>query len=423
MKQPRPPVLPRPAHHVRLARPAAAGLAVAAVMAGCDVLLTEAPRAGDILDGPLPGLTEPEMQVFVAGDEEFGRRFTAATGLGPLFTNVSCADCHSGDGRGRPEEAFSNLVSRVDPAAATAAGHPHHDDVVQQRALGGAEPERVPGGVPVSRRLPPPVFGLGLIEAIPVSQIVARADPDDADGDGISGRAHWVDPPDWVPASELPPGGGPYLGRFTRKARASTIFEQVVDAYLDDIGVTTEFLPVENHNAAAGVPTSSFDHVPDPELSADVVQRVAFYVRLLAPPEPAPLTPAREQGQALFTSVGCAACHTPGMTTGPHPVSALANKPVNLYSDLLLHDLGDALADDLPDRNASGREWRTAPLWGLRVMRDFLDGDVFLLHDGRATSIEDAILLHGGEAQSARDVFASLSAGEKAALLDFVGSR
>ena len=135
------------------------------------------------------------------------------------------------------------------------------------------------------------------------------------------------------------------------------------------------------------------------------------------------MSETRQQGQALFTAVGCAACHTPEMTTGPHPVSALANQPVRLYSDLLLHDMGDALADNLPDRNATGREWRTAPLWGLRVMRDFLDGDVFLLHDGRATSIEEAILLHGGEAQAARDAFAALSDAERAALLDFVGSR
>lgn len=398
-------------------------IVAAALLAGCDALLTEAPPDGDILDGPLPGLTEPEMRAFIEGDEEFGRRFSAATGLGPLFTNVSCAECHSGDGRGRPEPEFSNLVPRVDPAVAAAAGHPHDGPVIQRRALPGAEPEVVPEGVPISRRLPPPVFGLGLIEAIPVSEILSRADPTDADGDGISGRAHWVDAPEWVPASELPPGGGPYLGRFTRKARASTIFEQVVDAYLNDIGVTTDFLPVENRNAAASVPTSSFDPVADPELPADVVQRVAFYVRLLAPPEPGPMTARRAEGRALFGSVGCAACHTPEMTTGSHPVAALSNKPVRLYSDLLLHDMGDELADNVTDRNATGREWRTAPLWGLRVMRDFLDGDVFLLHDGRATSIEEAILLHGGEAQAARDAFAALSEAEREALLDFVGSR
>ena len=406
-------------------RPGAAvlGLLVVLAVGGCDGLLTSAPDAGDILDGPLPGLSPPELRAFVEGDEEFGRRFTPATGLGPLFSNVSCAECHSGDGRGRPEPEFSNLVSRVDPATATAAGHPHEEPVIQQRAVPGATAEREPDGVPISRRLPPPVFGAGLIEAIPVSEIVSRADPDDADGDGISGRPHWVDPPPWMPAAELPAGSPPYLGRFTRKARASTVYEQVLDAYLNDIGVTTEYLPVENRNLSVGVPTRSFDEVADPELPTDVVDRVAFYVRLLAPPAPGELTPRRVRGQELFTSVGCAACHTPEMTTGSHPVAALENQPVPLYSDLLLHDMGDELADDVPDRDATGREWRTAPLWGLRVAREFLDGDLFLLHDGRATSIEEAIGLHGGEAASVRAAFEALSAEDRAALIDFVGSR
>jgi CxxC motif-containing protein (DUF1111 family) len=234
---------------------------------------------------------------------------------------------------------------------------------------------------------------------------------------------HWVEAPSWLPASELPPGAAPYVGRFTRKARASTVFEQVVDAYLNDMGITSDFLLEENRNRAAGAPTTSFDRVPDPEVSADVVQRVAFYLRMLAPPEPGPLTPARARGEALFAEVGCAACHTPELRTGPNAVAALANQPVRLYSDLLLHDMGDALADDVPDLDATGREWRTSPLWGLRVARDFLDGGLYLLHDGRARSIEEAIGLHGGEAAAARDAFAALPGADRAALVDFVGSR
>jgi CxxC motif-containing protein (DUF1111 family) len=119
----------------------------------------------------------------------------------------------------------------------------------------------------------------------------------------------------------------------------------------------------------------------------------------------------------------CSACHVPTLSTGPHPVAGLANKPVNLFSDLLLHDMGEGLADHRPDGSASGREWRTTPLWGLRLMRHFLNGEAFLLHDGRASSVEEAILLHGGEAQAARDAFDALSAEQRAALLDFVESR
>ena len=125
----------------------------------------------------------------------------------------------------------------------------------------------------------------------------------------------------------------------------------------------------------------------------------------------------------LFTQVGCAACHTPSFQTGPSVIPALSNRTVELYSDLLLHDMGDALADNRPDGIATGREWRTAPLWGLRLMRQFLNGNTLLMHDGLAGSIEEAVLLHGGEAQRARDAFAALTAAQKRALIDFVESR
>jgi CxxC motif-containing protein (DUF1111 family) len=395
-------------------------VALASVLIGaCDVLLTEAPDAADVFDSPLPGLTQAEQLAFAAGDERFEQRFAVGAGLGPIFNNVSCAGCHAGDGRGRPEPAFSNIVVRVVVGLIVR----HGSATVERRSIPGAEPERVPEGEPMSVRLPPPVFGMGLIEAIPVEEIVRGADPEDANRDGISGRPHWVTAAEWVPVTE--PGAGPcrQLGRFTRRARTSTIFEQVVDAYHKDMGITSEFLPVENPNLAASTPTVAFDRVPDPEVSAEVVQQVVFYLRTLAPPEPGPMTAARVLGEQLFTEIGCAVCHTPELRTGPHPVAALANRPVRLYSDLLLHDLGEELADGVPDKEASGREWRTAPLWGLRVMRAFLRGDAFLLHDGRATSVESAILLHGGEAAGVRTRYMQLAADAKAALLDFVESR
>lgn len=295
--------------------------------------------------------------------------------------------------------------------------------VLQRRALPGAEPHPVPPRLSISRRLPPPVFGLGLIEAIPDAAILAHADVDDADGDGVTGRPHWVTPPPWVPSTEPGSGGTQELGRFTRKARASTIFEQVTDAYHKDMGVTSEFLAVENVNRMASTPTIAFDRVPDPEVTAEEIQQVVFYLRTLAPPAPGELTLRRREGEALFGEIGCAVCHVPELRAGPHRVAALSDRAVPLYSDLLLHDMGEALADGVPDADASASEWRTAPLWGLRVMRDFLNGDAFLLHDGRARSVEEAILLHGGEAQRARDAFTGLDAAGRAALLDFVESR
>ncbi len=389
----------------------------AALTAACDAILTSAPEAGDVFDAPLDGLTAAELAAFAEGDREFGRPFSPASGLGPIFNNVSCAACHSGDGRGRIENALVRFSVGSDPAREL--GGPQ----LQDRAIAGAEAERLPTGVQVSVRLPPPVFGVGLIEAIPDSAILALADSADADNDGISGRPNWVSPAGFVPAGEPNGGPGPRIGRFSRKAQNATILEQTVGAYHQDIGITSEFLPEENHNPQASRATEASDRVPDPELPASAVRAVVNYLRTLAPPAPGAASASRQRGAVVFDSIGCARCHVPVLRTGAHSVAALANRDVPLYSDLLLHDMGEVLADNRPDGSANGREWRTAPLWGLRLMRRFLNGDAFLLHDGRARTVEEAILLHGGEAQAARDRFAALPAAPRSALLDFVESR
>ncbi|HWP70657.1 MAG TPA: di-heme oxidoredictase family protein, partial [Gemmatimonadaceae bacterium] len=208
-----------------------------------------------------------------------------------------------------------------------------------------------------------------------------------------------------------------------RKAQTSSILQQSVEAYLQDMGITTDFLPDENRNPMAAHPHDAVDVVPEPEVPVGTVFAVVNYLRLLAPPAPGEATAERERGSVAFTNLGCAACHTPVVHTGNAIVPALANKPVTLYSDLLLHDMGDALADNRPDGQANGREWRTTPLWGLRLIRQFLNGEAFLLHDGSARTIEEAILRHGGEAQRSRDFFNALNSADRAALLEFVGSR
>jgi CxxC motif-containing protein (DUF1111 family) len=384
-------------------------------LAGCSDLFTVSPDPGDVFDGPMDGLTQAELAAFIRGDEEFGRRFAPATGLGPIFNDVSCAACHSGDGRGRPGNALTRIGS-PDNDMYRSLGGPQ----IQTRAIPGALAEAIPVGIPISLRLPPPVFGAGLIEAIADTEILQHADPDDADGDGISGRPNWVQPPPWVPATE--PGSGPALriGRFGRKAQTSSILQQTVEAYLQDMGITSDFLPDENRNPMASHPHDAADRVADPEIPASTVLAVVNYLRLLAPP-----APGRDNiaGQNAFHTIGCASCHVPELRTALSSSPTLRNRSVGLYSDLLLHDMGDGLADHRPDGQASGREWRTAPLWGLRLIRKFLNGEAFLLHDGRARSIEEAILLHGGEAQRSRDLFNALNAADRAALLDFVGSR
>jgi len=407
---------------VPIHRRARAGLLLAAVcslaVGACDHIATQAPPDGDVFDGPVDGLTPAELAAFARGDAEFEQRFSPNTGLGPIFNNASCAACHSGDGRGFLDNALQRIGSESDDFLRSVGG-----PQIQDKAIPGAEPERVPAGVSVSTRLPPPVFGVGLIEAIPEAAILAFADPDDADGDGISGRPNWVTPADWVPHFEPGAGPGPRLGRFGRKAQTSSLFQQVATAYLEDIGITSEFLPLENRNPLSSVPVEAVDRVPDPEIPASTVQAVTHYIRALAPPAPGAETEQRREGRLLFTQVGCSRCHTPSFETGQSVIPALSNRTVELYSDLLLHDMGDALADNRPDGGATGREWRTAPLWGLRLMRQFLNGQALLLHDGRARSIEEAILLHGGEAQRARDAFAALTPAQKRALVDFVESR
>ncbi|MFQ5530352.1 MAG: di-heme oxidoredictase family protein, partial [Gemmatimonadota bacterium] len=224
----------------------------------------------------------------------------------------------------------------------------------------------------------------------------------------MSGRPNMVVPPAFVPSREPGSGGSPQLGRFSRKAQVTSILEQIVAAYQQDIGITSDFLPEENHSPQASRANEVADRVADPELPAAAVLSNLNYLRMLAPPAPGEMTARRQRGSDVFNAIGCASCHVPEFVTGPSVIPAIEGRRVALFSDLLLHDMGPGLADNRPDGDASGQEWRTAPLWGLRVMRDFLNGDAFLLHDGRAATVEEAILLHGGEAQAARDAFAAL---------------
>lgn len=392
-------------------------VALAALPLGCGDLLTTKPSPGTRFDQPIEGLENGELGDFQDGQTQFRRAFSISEGLGPIFNNVSCASCHSGDGRGIPTNTLTRFSRAGDPILAE--GGPQ----IQDKAIPGAEPERLPIGVEVSHRLPPPVFGVGLIEAISDSTILTHEDPSDTDGDGISGRANIVTPPAFVPSTEPGGGPGPRVGRFGRKAQVTSLLQQTVDAYHQDMGITSPFRSVENTNPLAGNVVPELDGAPDPEVGGQAVNDVMQYMRMLAPPTPGEMTPQREQGAALFVAAKCSVCHLPSVRTGAHEIEALADRDVPLFSDLLLHDLGDGLADNRPDGSADGREWRTAPLWGLRIAREFLNGELFLLHDGRARTVEEAIRLHGGEATGARDAFAGMSDADRAALLDYVESR
>jgi CxxC motif-containing protein (DUF1111 family) len=395
----------------------AASLIIGASVVGCERLTTSPADEADVFDGPLPGLTTAEAAAFARGDEEFERRFAPSEGLGPIFNNASCGSCHSGDGRGVLDNALQRIGTTGDDLL-RAVGGPQ----IQDKAIPGAVAEKLPAGVAVSLRLPPPSFGVGLIEAIPDATIIALADPNDADGDGVSGRPNMVAVADYVVAATGSAGVVNTVGRFGRKAQVASLLQQVAEAYHQDMGITTDFLPVENLNPLARQVGIAADRLVDPELPAATVHAVTTYIRLLAPPAPGEATPERLEGQGLFLSVGCASCHTPELMTGPNEIAALANKPVRLFSDLLLHDMGDELADNRPDGQATGREWKTPPLWGTRLVPQFLNGQMLLMHDGRARSIEEAIMLHGGEGSGARSRFSGLTPAQKRALIAYVES-
>ena len=382
---------------------------------GCDRILTDRPSAGDDFESPLEGMPHDLNAVFALGDENFERAFTVSEGLGPIFNNTGCESCHPADGRGTPRLGFVRFSLGGGPALDL--GGPQHQD----KAIPGVPREEVPAGVERTFRMPPPVFGMGLIEAIPVRTILSRADPDDSDGDGISGRPNMVRAPGYVPASHVGGGPGSQLGRFSRKAQVSSLLQQVAEAYHQDIGITSDFIPVENpHPQVGGVAIG--DEVADPEIPAATVLQTVMYVRQLRPPRRGRITPRVEAGQALFSDIGCASCHVPTLRTGPSSIPQLSGVEVNLYSDLLLHDMGPELADDRPDGDATGREWRTAPLWGLRLADGFLNGRAFYLHDGRTSDLAEAVLFHGGEGAAARNRFSRLSARDRGALLAFLQS-
>ena len=417
----------RDVQNARSGRPAArrarAALAICALASlvllgsGCSNLLTERAAQGDRFDQPLDGLSNGELGQFQRGQTQFRRAFTVVEGLGPIFNNVSCASCHSGDGRGNTSNTLVRFSRGTD--LDQSEGGPQ----IQDKAIPGAEPERLPAGVDVSNRMPPPVFGVGLIEAISDSAILAHADPNDADGDGISGRPNYVTPAAYVPATEPGSGTSPRIGRFGRKAQVPALLQQAVEAFHQDIGITSPYQPAENVNPLASRVVPDLDRAQDPEVGEGEVDDVLQYMRMLAPPSPGEWTTQRRRGETLFSSARCNVCHVPSMPTGPHEIDALAYRDAPLYSDLLLHDMGDGLADNRPAGSADGREWRTAPLWGLRLVREFLNGGMLLLHDGRAHSVDEAIRLHGGEAAAARDAFIAMPAADRAALVDFVESR
>ncbi|HSK03372.1 MAG TPA: di-heme oxidoredictase family protein [Kofleriaceae bacterium] len=367
-------------------------------------------------------------------------------GLGPLYNAASCSGCHFLDGRGGPPSEVTPDVRLLARLAVGGAGDPIYGGQLSELAEVGLpsegrlvvdyapRPVLLPDGtaiatrrpvyrwegapwgaaspdVALSPRMPAALAGLGLLEAIAAEDLVAAADPDDRDGDGISGRVSWV--PDAVTGRRV-------LGRFGWKASQPMVEQQIATAFREDMGLTSWVHP---DGACTPHQRACRDRDGAEEVSRRDLAVITDYVRLLAVPRRRePSAPEVRRGRELFLGIGCAGCHTPRHTTGEHPqLPELSRQTIYPYTDLLLHDMGDELADGVREHEAAGREWRTPPLWGLGLLRS-IHGRLRLLHDGRARSVEEAVLWHGGEARGAGRRYEALATGERAMVVRFVES-
>jgi len=406
---------------------------------------------------PAPALSAEDRRAFAVGNSFFKQNWVEAPsstssrdGLGPFFHARSCSGCHVKDGRSRPPEEDEvnreGLLLRIGVRAPRGPDLPHPafgEQVHEDSVLGVAPEARVrirwlarsgayadgsdyelvepryeltesaygPLGdqAVVGGRTAPHLIGLGLLEAVPTSAILALADEDDANEDGISGRPHFI-------------GESRVLGRFGWRATQPDVRAQTAAALANDMGITSTLFPSEDFGAAQ---IGEVEHVTggSPEIDDWTLDRLTFYTRALAVPKPRVVERAEfVRGHALFHDFGCAACHVPRLESGDsafHP--SFARRVFEPYTDLLLHDMGPELADGKRDGDALPSEWRTAPLWGIGLV-PVVNGHSRYLHDGRARDLAEAILWHGGEALRARERFRVAERSDREALIAFVES-
>ena len=379
----------------------------------CEKLLPSSAADDELLDGPVAGLSHEQNAVFLRGDIAFNDEiFSRNNGLGPIFVATSCGSCHAGDGKGHP---FSTLTrfgqsDTINGNMFLLSGGPQ----LQNRAIPGFIPEQVPAGASFSSFTPPANTGLGFLDAVPDATLIALSDPEDLDADGISGRPNWIVAPTYshIRTNSII-RNGKYIGRFGKKAAAYDLLHQTANAYNQDIGITSTY---EMRDTYTGLPVG-------PEISNQTVLDVVFYLQTLkAPVQRTASDPEVVAGKQIFMDINCGKCHTPQLTTGPSAIEALSNKTFYPYSDLLLHDMGSGLNDGYTEGTALPAEWRTPPLWGLGLSKNSQGGQYFLMHDGRARSIRQAIEMHGGEALASKNAFVQLTEQEKQKLQRFLES-
>ncbi|MEM6298094.1 MAG: di-heme oxidoredictase family protein [Bacteroidota bacterium] len=411
---------------------------------------------------PAPGLSLDNFNNFQVGNSFFRSAWvpspastTARDGVGPLMNAVSCTGCHVRDGRGRPPmvgESVSSLLFRLSIPEQQLNGAPVPDPTYggqfQTKAIRGFEPEgnvdifytemagNFPDGTPYylrrptylfqqlsygdmdarmlfSPRVAPGVYGLGLLEAIPELALMMNADPNDADGDGISGRPNYV----WDFADEEFK-----MGRFGWKANQPHLRQQNAGAFNGDMGLTSSIFPETDCTDAQG----DCQEAPNgghPEITDEMLGFVTIYTRALGVPVRRNWDdPQVVRGKELFLQANCGGCHVPSYELQEMPgFPEYGPQTIRPYTDLLLHDMGEGLADQRPDYEATGSEWRTPPLWGIGLV-ETINGHTNFLHDGRARNLTEAILWHDGEASQSKTNFMEMSKEDRAALIAFLES-
>lgn len=386
-------------------------LLISSIVISCRKLIPQSSEEFEVLEGPIEGLNHEESQRFLAGDAVFSNVFTTTSGLGPIFVSNSCLSCHTLDGKGHP----SNRLTRF--------GQPNElgnlyinqgGPQLQNRALPGYSPEQLPIGATFSMLVAPSIVGLGYLDFVTDADIIAMSDPNDSNGDGISGVPSWNEIPIYVTHRQgAISQGGKYICRFGKKATTYDLKHQIVRALSEDIGITSSYDPLDlySHNEL------------DPEISNQKIADLNFYLRTLKAPTRRNVNdPKVIKGEMIFNELKCANCHKPTLKTGDSPISLLSNVEFHPYTDLLLHDMGQSLDDGNTEGGAKTNEWRTPPLWGIGLAKQSQGGKYFLLHDGRANSIEGAIYYHGGEAQEMKINFQLLIIEDKEALIKFIES-
>jgi len=359
---------------------------------------------------PLPGITPAEQRAFAAGSVDFNTKESPETGLGPIYNNVSCLACHNVPALGGSSLA---TVTRFGESSGGVFDPLKNLDgtLLHAQAIAPILQEVVPPQANVTaHRITPALYGDGLIEAIPDTTIVANSKlPKPA---GIGGRVAII--------ADIATGEA-RIGRFGWKAQHATLLGFSGDALNNEIGITNRLYPkaaAPDGNEALLAEfvslTAPIEDQPNPITGLSEIDRLANYIRLLGPPPPAPgpASAPATAGQGLFSSLGCTSCHTPSMDTGPNAIAALADQKVNLYSDLLLHDMG-SLSDGIAQADAGPNEMKTPPLWGVRAKRAFL-------HDGRAATLDAAILNHAGEGEAASAAYSKLKLTERQELIAFL---